>query len=54
MIISNPRKQIIPEEFNRLVMFPGNQLHGECIEDYSKYMGDSWRYTQVTFFTQSN
>ena len=43
-------KQIIPAEFNRLVMFPGNQLHGGYIEDYSKYMGDSWRYTQVTFF----
>jgi hypothetical protein len=43
-------KQIIPHKFNRLVMFPGNQLHGAYIEDYSKYMGENWRYTQVTFF----
>ena len=43
-------KNIIPAKFNRLVMFPGNCLHGGYIDDYSKYMGDSWRYTQVTFF----
>ena len=43
-------KEVIPAKFNRLVMFPGNQLHGGYIDDYSKYMGDSWRYTQVTFF----
>ena len=43
-------KKIIPAKFNRLVMFPGNCLHGGYIDDYSKYMGDSWRYTQVTFF----
>ena len=46
-------KQIIPAKYNRLVMFPGNQLHGGYIEDYSKYMGEDWRYTQVTFFHPS-
>ena len=43
-------KNIIPAKFNRLVMFPGNCLHGGYIEDYSKYSGDNWRYSQVTFF----
>ena len=30
-------KNIIPAKFNRLVMFPGNCLHGGYIDDYSKY-----------------
>ena len=43
-------RQIVPAKFNRLVMFTGNKLHGGYVEDYSKYMGENWRYTQVTFF----
>ena len=43
-------KKVIPAKFNRLVMFPGNCLHGAYIEDYSKYSGENWRYSQVTFF----
>ena len=43
-------RQVIPAKFNRLVMFTGNKLHGGYVEDYSKYMGEYWRYTQVIFF----
>jgi len=40
---------IIPHKFNRCVIFPGNKLHGAWINDYTKYMGDKWRFTQVKF-----
>lgn len=39
---------IIPAQFNRCVIFPGNQLHGAWINDYDKYL-EHWRYTQVMF-----
>ncbi len=42
--------KIIPAKFNRCVIFTGNKLHGGYIDDYSKYMDEKWRYTQVTFF----
>ena len=43
-------ERVIPAKFNRCVIFPGNRLHGGFIEDYKKYSGDKWRYTQVIFF----
>jgi len=43
-------ERIIPAKFNRCVIFPGNRIHGAWIEDYNKYTGDSWRFTQATFF----
>ena len=42
-------ERIIPAKFNRCVIFPGNRIHGAWIDDYNKYTGDSWRYTQVNF-----
>ena len=42
-------ERIIPAKFNRCVIFPGNRIHGAWIEDYNKYSGDSWRFTQVNF-----
>lgn len=47
-------KKVIPAKFNRMVLFPGNCLHGAYIDDYSKYSGDNWRYSQVTFFHPQN
>lgn len=44
---------IIPHKFNRCVIFPGNRLHGAWIDDYTKYMGDKWRFTQVKFLNPS-
>lgn len=41
--------RIIEHKFNRCVIFPGNRLHGAYVEDYTKYTGDNWRYTQVNF-----
>lgn len=46
-------ERIIPAKFNRCVIFPGNRIHGAWIEDYNKYSGDSWRFTQATFFHPS-
>lgn len=43
-------EHIIPAKFNRAVIFPGNRLHGAYIEDYTKYSGENWRYSQVQFF----
>ena len=43
-------EHIIPAKFNRAVIFPGNRLHGAYIEDYTKYSGDKWRFSQVQFF----
>ena len=43
-------EHIIPAKFNRAVVFPGNRLHGAYIDDYTKYSGDSWRFSQVQFF----
>ena len=43
-------ERIIPAKFNRCVIFPGNRIHGAWIEDYTKYSGDQWRFTQATFF----
>ena len=43
-------ERIIPSKFNRCVIFPGNRLHGGYIEDYEKYSGEGWRFTQVQFF----
>ena len=42
-------RRIIPAKFNRCVIFPGNRIHGAWIEDYNKFCGDSWRFTQVNF-----
>ena len=42
-------RRVVPAKFNRCVIFPGNRIHGAWIDDYSKYSGDSWRYTQVNF-----
>ena len=42
---------IIPAKFNRCVIFPGNRIHGAYIDDYTKYSGENWRYTQVQFLT---
>ena len=42
-------RRVIPAKFNRCVIFPGNRIHGAWIDDYSKYTGDSWRYSQVNF-----
>jgi len=42
--------KVIPAKFNRCVIFPGNRLHGAYINDYNKYSGDKWRYSQVIFF----
>jgi len=42
-------RRVVPAKFNRCVIFPGNRIHGAWIDDYSKYTGDSWRYTQVNF-----
>ena len=39
----------IPAKFNRCVIFPGNQIHGAYVDDYTKYTGESWRYSQVQF-----
>jgi hypothetical protein len=41
---------IIPAKFNRCVIFPGNRLHGAYIDDYTKYSGEKWRFSQVQFF----
>ncbi len=46
-------KKTVPAKFNRCVIFPGNRIHGAWIDDYSKYTGDSWRYTQVQFLRPS-
>ena len=46
-------ERIIPAKFNRCFIFPGNRIHGAWIEDYNKYSGDSWRFTQATFFHPS-
>lgn len=43
-------RQIVEAKFNRAVIFPGNSMHGAYINDYSKYVGDKWRFTQVRFF----
>ena len=43
-------ERVIPAKFNRCVVFPGNRLHGAYINDYNKYTGDKWRFSQVTFF----
>ena len=45
--------KIIPAKYNRCVIFPGNRIHGAWIDDYNKYTGDSWRYTQVNFLHPS-
>ena len=42
-------RRVVPAKFNRCVIFPGNRIHGAWIDDYSKYTGDSWRYSQVNF-----
>jgi len=42
-------ERVIPAKYNRCVIFPGNQMHGAYIEDYSKYV-EKFRYTQVIFF----
>ena len=42
-------RRVIPAKFNRCVIFPGNRIHGAWIEDYNKFSGDSWRFTQVNF-----
>jgi hypothetical protein len=47
-------EHIIPAKFNRCVLFPGNRLHGAWIDDYTKYSGDEWRYSQVMFLQPSN
>jgi hypothetical protein len=46
-------RRVIPAKFNRCVIFPGNRIHGAWIDDYSKYTGDSWRYSQVNFLHPS-
>ena len=46
-------RRVIPAKFNRCVIFPGNRIHGAWIDDYNKYTGDSWRYTQVNFLHPS-
>jgi len=43
-------KKIIPSQFNKCVIFPGNRMHGAFIEDYANYAGDQWRITQIMFF----
>jgi len=43
-------RQIVEHKFNRCVIFPGNSMHGAYINDYSKYMEDKWRFTQVRFY----
>ena len=43
-------RQIVEHKYNRAVIFPGNSMHGAYINDYSKYVGDKWRFTQVRFF----
>jgi hypothetical protein len=43
-------RQKVPAKFNRCVIFPGNQIHGAYVDDYTKYTGESWRYSQVQFF----
>jgi len=42
-------ERIIPAKFNRCVIFPGNRIHGAHINDYNKYSGTGWRYTEVQF-----
>ena len=42
-------RRVIPAKFNRCVIFPGNRIHGAWIDDYNKFSGDSWRFTQVNF-----
>ena len=42
-------ERVIPAKYNRCVIFPGNQMHGAYIEDYSRYL-EKFRYTQVIFF----
>lgn len=42
-------RKVVPAKFNRCVIFPGNRIHGAWIDDYSKYTGETWRYTQVNF-----
>lgn len=46
-------RKVVPAKFNRCVLFPGNRIHGAWIDDYNKYTGDSWRYTQVNFLHPS-
>ena len=46
-------KKLVPAKYNRCVIFPGNRIHGAWIDDYNKYTGDSWRYTQVNFLHPS-
>ncbi len=42
-------RRVVPAKFNSCVIFPGNRIHGAWIDDYNKYSGDSWRYSQVNF-----
>ena len=44
-------EQIIPAQYNRCVIFPGNRYHGAYINDYNKYSekNNSWRLSQVFF-----
>lgn len=44
-------ERLIPAKFNRCVIFPGNRIHGAYINDYNKYSGEGWRYTEVQFLT---
>jgi hypothetical protein len=46
-------QQLIPHKFNRGIIVPGNRLHGAYIDDYTKYSGDNWRFSQVLFFHPS-
>ena len=41
--------RVIPAKFNRCVIFPGNRIHGAWVDDYHKYKGKDWRYSQVQF-----
>ena len=41
--------RVVPAKFNRCVIFPGNRIHGAWVDDYHKYMGKDWRYSQVQF-----
>jgi hypothetical protein len=43
-------EQVVPHKFNRGIVVAGNRLHGAYIEDYNKYSGDNWRFSQVLFF----